>query len=156
MLKLLKDEQNGKLVWDVVDQQTGEVLTDKYRINVKGKEAYLISAEKYKVETVKDLTFHVFHIYNIETKEFDCISVIPPTTLKTFLQNLQDSDVKFGLIGRIIEQKPIKNGKGRFYYDFWRSRVTMDVAEKLKGSQYNECMVMEDVTTADDLKGVIF
>jgi len=156
MLKLLKDERNGKIVWEVIDQQTGEVLTNNYLIKVKGKDAYLISAEKYKVETVKDLTFHVFHVYNTETKEFDCISVIPPTTLKTFLQNIYDSDVKFGLIGREIEQKPIRNGKGRFYYDFWRSRVTMDVAKKLKEKKYNECMVMEDVTTIDDLDEKIF
>jgi hypothetical protein len=152
MLKLMKKEVDGKLQWRVVDTTTDADLTDKFKRRYHDKDVLVVSCEKFRIDRVKDYEFYVFHLLNFETREFECVSTIPSTALRNFLNLLANNEeTHFGFIGVEIEEKKIKTEKGvRLFHDFWKAVAGQQVSEKFKNIPHAECVLTTNFEKVDD------
>jgi hypothetical protein len=148
----MKKQMNGKLLWRVIDTTTGEDLTEKFTKQYYDKDVLVVSCKHFRIDEVKDYEFYVFHLLNFEAREFECVSTIPSTALRNFLNQLaKNEQTYFGFIGVEIEEKKIKTDKGiRLFHDFWKAVAGPSVTEKFLKIPHAECVITNNYEQVDD------
>jgi hypothetical protein len=150
----MKKDANGKLEWRVVDTTTDTDLTAQFSWKTNdGQEVIIVSTKKFRIDKVGDYEFYVFHALNIASQEFECISTIPSTALRNFLNQLaSDEKTDFGLIGLQIEERKIKSEKGiRLFHDFWKAVAGPSLTEKLNKIPHLDCIINTSYEEVDDI-----
>ena len=154
MLKLMKKEVNGKLQWRVVDTANGKDVSESFKRRYKDRDVFVVSCKNFRIDEVRDYEFYVFHLLNFSAKEFQCVSTIPSTALRNFLNQLAKNEkTHYGFIGLDIEERKIKTEKGvRLFHDFWKAIAGQTVSEKLNAIFHADCLVSTAYDEVDDFE----